>query len=67
MTVTFGFALGQKVEIRELKCQGLIEGARVCGNGMYTKDSMLSEYLVSYWFNGERKTQWIPGVELDER
>lgn len=64
MTVEFGFSLGEQVFICAINAPCTIEGARVMGMGAYSQDAHLNEYFVTYWINGERKGEWIPGVEL---
>ena len=66
MTIDFVYALGETVEIPTIKTTGLIEGARVMGNGVYNPNSIRNEYCVAFWMNGERKSMWIIGTELNK-
>ena len=64
MTVEFVFSLGEQAIICAINAPCTIEGARVMGMGEYSRSSNKSEYFVTYWMNGERKSEWIPGIEL---
>jgi hypothetical protein len=66
MTITFGFQLGEHVKIQAISSRATVEGARVCGIGVYCPASTPNEYLVSYWLNGEREATWLPQTELEK-
>ena len=57
MNVQFEYALGEPVKIKELEMIGHIDSLELDNNGKM--------YRVIYWFNGERKSAWSYGYELE--
>lgn len=55
-THTFDFSLNDSVLIIAINEPGRIDGLKVSLNGI--------EYLVAYWYSGERKAEWLQAQEL---
>lgn len=52
----FAHSLHDEVRIIALDCVGRVTGLMVTRDGI--------EYRVAYWFDGERKSEWLPEYEL---
>ena len=54
--ITFAFTVGQKVRIVALERPGVVRLLRFDGSHC--------DYFVSWWDEGKRQSEWMPGDEL---
>ena len=55
--IKFDYTLGDKVVIKALKVDGIIDGL--------LNDSLGNMYRVAYWYDGERKSTWVYVNEIE--
>ena len=59
VTVEFEYDIGDKVNILEVDIPGRVTSIIKDVNGL--------QYLVAYWYNGERQSTWLFEWELERK